>query len=189
MVEFTLRRAFYPDMQRVASLRCLQGKCARAVGDGKPGSCQRDHHRAHRRMDVAKDIGNTRVRKPYLSRAARLVQAQIEALAFKEGKDVMKVRILVRKRDQTSSRNHEQMRQEHLVLLHELVGVLTGCRPEDRLAAQRLQPKYGGRQLCRTALPSRRQIKMCLDQHHCILRRHRSRHLSARSQGGPQGHR
>jgi len=80
-----------PESQRVAAWRYLRdGDLAVTVRHSIVGRGNCNHHRAHLRMDVAKNVRNAGLVKDNIADAAGLVQAQIKALSVKKRKHIVK---------------------------------------------------------------------------------------------------
>jgi hypothetical protein len=71
-------------------------------------------------VDVAEQVTDTHAVKSDGVRRACFVQAEIESLAIKQRKDVVKERVAVRKIDYGADVNDGQMRLEAFVLLNDL---------------------------------------------------------------------
>ena len=114
------RRSLIPNRKLIVSGRNIaNGYLAGVIGDGVIRSFQGHHRRAHLRMNIAEDERHARAVKAHRTRAAGFVQPQIEALAFIEREYVVKEGILVGKVHRGADGNHQQVRLEALVFLHQ----------------------------------------------------------------------
>ena len=70
-------------------------------------------------MDVAEDVRNAGLVKNHIARATRFIEAEIEALALKKRKHVVKEGIPIGKLHRRTDRHHQDMGLETLVLLNQ----------------------------------------------------------------------
>ena len=113
-------RAFIPEVKKVAAGRNARNRyLPLAVGNGVVVRLHHHDDRTHFRMDVAEDIANSRTVELHPPGCARFVKSEVEPLALKERKHVMKERVEIGEIHRRADRNHEDVRFEALVLLRE----------------------------------------------------------------------
>src|SRR5581483_4651797 len=112
--------SFVPAVQDVAPRRDRgNGYLSRPIAHSVIRSVQNQNDRAHLWMYVAKDVADPGSIKANQSRAAGLVEPEIETLAFKQRKHIVKERVLIRELDNGTDRNHQHVWFETLILLGE----------------------------------------------------------------------
>ncbi len=102
--------------------------CAPPIGDSVIRGRERYDDGAHLSMDVAKNVRNSGLIEQHVASGAGFIESEIEALAFEQGKYIVKKRIAVWKIDAAASWYNKDMGIELLVFLNERV-LLKAARP------------------------------------------------------------
>src|SRR5690348_16498430 len=81
-------------------------------------SIERDHDRAHLRMNIAKDERDSRPVETNIASSSSLVETQVKPFAFEKRKHIVKKRIAIGKLDHCPDWDHQQVGLEAFVVLH-----------------------------------------------------------------------
>jgi hypothetical protein len=111
-------------------------------------------------VNVAEDVADAGSIEDDSTRASGLVQTKIEALAFEQGKDIVKERIVIRKLDLRTGLNDQQVGREALVMLDELLPVRFGGRYSVSRFCQRNQPNHATRKVRVAGWAAARQLDL-----------------------------
>src|SRR5271156_2977154 len=95
-------------------------------------------------MDVAEDVGNSRLVKNHIARGPSFIETEIKALALKKRKYVMEKRIPVRKLHHGTNWDHQDVRFKTLIPLNQPreIGCLDRGQVGGRHIPDRSEPQH-----------------------------------------------
>src|SRR5580698_6736232 len=135
---------FNPEMKAVVTWRkTSKSERVGCIIDRIKRGRESNHHRAHLRMNVAKDIGNAFSWKCYGLSCSSLVKSKIKTFPIEEREDIVKERICIGKLNNRIYRDDLEVRKEHAILLKQGV-LLVGRKRRRGRPGQWLQPKDSG---------------------------------------------
>src|SRR5258708_40012169 len=81
------------------------------------GCAERNNHRTHLRVNIAKDVGNTVAIEPDRASCVRFVEAEVKTLSVEQRKNIVVERVEVRKIYAAAGRHDQNMRNKLLIFL------------------------------------------------------------------------